>query len=444
MLTPFASAYTGAGSSEAHLTFQHWVELSEEEHSRAAATAAINAQLAHLFGPLSIGRVLGAPKLDEVISDVVIEKRILQKAEKDKEEISQYYAQYSYSGTMVLKNKLTTAIRIPLPNNPWTIWSTSVENKKTKINPCTDETYQGEGDFWYFWSPRRKGCGRSVLKEDRDYTFVNAHAAVIPNVTSSYPEYEKLPDEDGNILITLIMGKNEPSRIRDPHNREKLKGEENAKNFRAIEKLLAGMGFTSRIWANEEIKVIVREDLNPYPYVEEFTFRYEDGRTLSIRLVYTVTDIGSQSNGFHYFLENALEKSSVMIYDGHSGLGSNLDLALVRDAVATKFHINLNKTKYQIYFFNSCTSYAYYNDVFFEKKRVPDSKDKKGSKYLDILTTGLETAFDGSVQTNMALINAIHTWASTGEKTSYQDLAKEMESNNLFGVNGDEDNPKEP
>src|SRR6185295_4508102 len=126
------------------------------------------------------------------------------------------------------------------------------------------------------------------------------------------------------------------------------------------------------------------------------------------------------------------------------GLGGNLDLGAMREASHNSFQFNFPKNRYQIYFFNSCTSYAYYTDMFFDRKRVKNSADLKGSKYLDILATGLETAFDGSEKTDMALIDAIHQWAKTGQETSYQTLAVRMEADNLFGINGDEDNPTRP
>lgn len=432
MQTSMAWSYTAKNSTEAILTFKDWVELPDF-HSPRAANQAIKEQLNYLFGPLSIGSVLAAPKEDQEISDV----QIIQKPDGN------YVATYVYKGTIVLKDGPTDQIKLMMPNNPFTIWQASVENlKANQLNPCTDPDYQSEGDFWYFWSPLRPGCNK-YLKEGRDYHTIVGHVARKPNMRISFPEYTKLPDENGRIQVTLIMGKDEPSRIRSPYNRKKGHDDLNAINYRKIAAELKQNGFTERQWTNEEIKTVVRKPLSPYPFVLEFSKKFKGpyARELVVQMVYTTIDIASQSNGFHYFLEYALEQSAVTIYDGHSGLGGNLDLSSIRSAVNNSFKFNLNKTRYQIYFFSSCTSYAYYNDVFFAKKVIPGSSDQRGSKYLDILTSGMETPFDGSVKVNLALIQAINYWAATGKKTSYQQLAQRMENmDNLFGVNGDEDN----
>lgn len=66
--------------------------------------------------------------------------------------------------------------------------------------------------------------------------------------------------------------------------------------------------------------------------------------------------------------------------------------------------------------------------------------DPKGSKNLDILTNGLSTYFNTIANSNFALLNAFDKYAQKGERTTYQQLAQQIDSDNLFGVNGDEDN----
>ena len=126
-----------------------------------------------------------------------------------------------------------------------------------------------------------------------------------------------------------------------------------------------------------------------------------------------------------------------MIYDGHSGLGGHLDLADIEST--EQFKITPDPSRYQIYFFNSCTSYTYFNTDYFARKQT--SADPRGTKNLDILANGLATAFDVMHDTNLALLRAIDAWSSGKAKTSYQELAAQIDSENLFGVIGDEDNP---
>jgi hypothetical protein len=83
---------------------------------------------------------------------------------------------------------------------------------------------------------------------------------------------------------------------------------------------------------------------------------------------------------------------------------------------------------------------AKYPSKFFKQKKNP--KDPHGTKFLDIITTGLETPFDGSAEASGTLFRAINAWAMGVKPTGYQTLLKGLTMENLIGVNGDEDNPK--
>ena len=124
-----------------------------------------------------------------------------------------------------------------------------------------------------------------------------------------------------------------------------------------------------------------------------------------------------------------------MVYDGHSGLGGHLDLESIEETHG--FKISMPKKQHQIFFFNSCSSYTYYNLSYLERKG--------GAEYLDIMVNGLATAFDVLHNTNMELVEAIDLWANNRAPRSYQAIAKSNDSGNLFAVNGDDEgNPTTP
>ena len=82
-----------------------------------------------------------------------------------------FRAFYNFKGTVLIKKGPKTVYDIMLPNNPDTIYSSGQSGAH---NPCTDDHYQGEGDFWYFWNPHNPGC---KLKEKQDYQIVSADFA---------------------------------------------------------------------------------------------------------------------------------------------------------------------------------------------------------------------------------------------------------------------------
>jgi hypothetical protein len=87
--------------------------------------------------------------------------------------------------------------------------------------------------------------------------------------------------------------------------------------------------------------------------------------------------------------------------------------------------------------------------MFFNRKKVRGEinpvthKPDTGTWNLDIVATGLETDFEGGVETNMELITTVHNWIAGAPPKSYRTLIKNLENDNLSGVNGDEDNPTE-
>lgn len=213
--------------------------------------------------------------------------------------------------------------------------------------------------------------------------------------------------------------------------------DENADTYRDLRTNLLRMGYQSSLWTHAQIAELIDSRARRLPFVEEFVKRTPRA-TLVIRAFFGPTGINEDSRAFHYFFKDAIENASVMIYDGHSGLGGHLDLPSIEDE--NGFRVRPNPNRYQIYFFNSCSSYSYYNSMFFGRKR--STRDPRGTRNLDILTNGLATYFNVTHDTNVALISAIDAWANGKARVSYQEFARQIDSDNLFGVNGDEDNPK--
>lgn len=416
--------YAAKNSSEVQMSFTHQVEVivSNRPPSEKRSRQAIEDQLRHMFGSMAAQEVQGVPRGDHEVN-------ILQSTQTSE---YTYQVQYEFNGTILLENSTKRTYSFFLPNNPYTIYLASSDRGNY---PCTDPHYQSEGDFWYFWNPLQKGC---PLKNPEHYQTVTAKIKKIPNTKISYPEYSRLVDSKGNIKISLLMGMDDPSLDRDPNTSRDI----NAENFRQIKKDLLALNFENSMASDTEIQKITPQT-NQKPYIENFNKTFErDGKKISIlvQIFYGPSGIEEESQNFHFAFKDALENSSVMIYDGHSGLGGHLDLPSIEQT--ENFKIKLNTKKYQIYFFNSCSSYSYYNSMFFDQKRT--STDPKGTKNLDILTNGLLTYFYAMHSTNMNLIKAILAWAEGKATVSYQALAKDIDSNNLFGINGDEDNPTTP
>lgn len=407
--SPRGLFYTGFESSEALVEFSHWVEY---EGPRAPGQLQqqdqVEKQIAHLFGPLAAAEFPAAPKTDHQIqiTDVV------------KLTNNIFRINYTYRGHFAVRYGVENKLNIYLPHNPDKIYAAGEVNYH---NPCTDSHYQSEGDFWYFWNPANHGCR---LQNGRDFTIIQANLLRLPNEKTSYPEYARLADLNGNLNISLFFGMDSPTRKPDPRRSEDV----NANNFTRTVEALKRLGFKS-----------IQRESNSIYYTEIFEKIYSGKnaiRKMQVKTYFGPTGINENVTGFHRLLKEALEKDAVMIYDGHSGLGGHLDLQSIEYSLGSK--IVFPQDRYQILFFNSCSSYPYYNTQYFERKKT--EVDPRGSKNLDILTNGLSTYFNTIANSNFALLSAFDKFAQTGERTTYQKLAQEIDSDNLFGVNGDEDN----
>jgi hypothetical protein len=465
LVTSSSHAYTSYKSSEAVLNYDAFLDIPFEvkkgkvvkrwpTHKKVldliVGTDEVAGQVQYMFGPMIINaamdeiqkdflnRKYSAPKGDEVITNIEVEERE-----------DGYRAYYHYKGTIVVQNGPKKYYNIALPRNPADLYARSL--LKSGKNPCTDPKYPSFDDFWYFWSPDWDGCKERITpynasSEEGDYLVIRADMQRLPNVASSRPEYENLVQDGGEIKVSLLMGMDDPKNMMNPilsaKKENKKRDDLNAQNFRGLKKEFEDAGFVAKPWSRERIAALVPYKITRYPYAEDLVYEGYDGeRATKMTVTMFFGQTGSDqkhSTPFHFFFRDALMHSSVLIYDGHSGLGSNLFLPWLKRFYEIGF--NPSKKQYQIYYFNACSSYAYYNNLFFDRKKT--ESDPTGTKMLDIITSAAEASFGSGVQTNFSLINSVHKWAKTGRATSYQALMKRLEDDNLAGVNGDEDNPE--
>jgi hypothetical protein len=315
---------------------------------------------------------------------------------------------YEYSDIAVFAKSLFSGgirqISFVLPKDPVTIYG---KGMSAGVNKCTDEHYNSEGDFWYFWNPYQEGCpikGSELVK-------VRADVSPMNSTTGTYPDYKALYGDNGNgevFEIAFLVGVDENFR----------NGDMGKQTFKDAFAALKEAGFT----------VTVDE-----PRRKRLSLRAGDRRT---SLVMYLAEPGSAE--FEKLAVQGMKNSDVFLYDGHSGLGGYLDPTQLAGGA-----LSLPVDKYQIFAFHGCSTYAYYNSGYFKLKKT--SSDPKGTKNLDIITTGIGAAFEVGAKSDVALITDL----AGGERPSWQTIidnihAAEGDSSALTHVNGDEDNPRKP
>lgn len=334
-----------------------------------------------------------------------------------------YKVNYSFSGKGVFPKELTEYTFETVLSNK-NLWETS-QGKCNKADPDI-----GSSNFWYLWDPFLKDC---PLKNGLHYTSVKASLARVVQTAQTYPEYEKLV-KNNEMKISVVFGFDSyTEKLREPlPNKENLyqPGAASFVNFKRF--LNNQLGFASELWSEEKIRQLYNPNKGMLPYIEEFTKETVRGR-MTITVFYGQTGLFAESRGFHYFLKRALKNDSVIMYEGHSGIGKNINLKMIEDQSGIKMTLNPD---YQILYLGSCLPYAYYGDMYFKQKMTKE--DPKGTKKLDILAYAKEAHFNNREGYN--LINALKIFMDNKERYTYQKIVTDSPKD-FFGVIGDEDNP---
>ncbi|OGS59955.1 MAG: hypothetical protein A3J79_02395 [Elusimicrobia bacterium RIFOXYB2_FULL_62_6] len=401
MLYKIPAGYTGAIS-----------QVLSNPSQRQKITELVNLQLQHMYGAFTTHPGFvdnpGIPSGDYKVT--------LQGAQ-DAADRGPRYAMitYTYDDTVVFAKGLfqgggATRIQFVLPLDPVTIYSKGFPSKDSDTNLCTDEHYNSEGDFWYFWNPYQEGCPIS----GDDLVAVQTDLAPLPVTHNTYPEYAKLYGNNGGgstLQVSYLVGVDEGFSS----------GDLGKKTFQDAFVGLKGLGFKATADTARAKKLTLSAG----------------GKTVVIDMQL----MDPNSGEFAAEAVSAMKTADIFIYDGHSGLGGYLNPErLAADSGQT---LTLPKNKYQIFVFQGCSTYAYYNSAFFQLKK--SSSDPKGSKNLDIITTGIGAAFDVGAKVDVSFIKSV----ATGQRPSWQtilDNVRKAEGYNsaLSHINGDEDNPKTP
>ncbi len=466
-------ASTGATTDEAILEFDGIAELvrkrkSEPGPSAAEARKHAEWQVQHLFGPMELGRKFGNPKAAPMGNHLLTNSskphctanskaagcRDLE-VRKKVGSSNVYQIFYHYKGNVVIEKGRADRYQVYLPTDPDQVFeSAQVGAEKNEagqwVSKCVDPEFPAKIEFWYFWSPA-PAYGKCPLKKNVDYQIFPGQITRLSSVAPTYPDYKRLIEKD-KVSVYMIYGKDDPDHTTNPMGRTI---DIDARMYVEAYNDLKKLGFTVTDAKNpvSESEVLRRLTMrkNPalkdqgLPHLEIATKQFANGVTMEILMFYGQTEIDYQEHRwFHYALRAAAKDAALMIYDGHSGLGKSGSIAAIMAERGNAFKFEFNPKKYQIFYFNSCSSYAYYNAQFFNHKRPaaernnPDYKEKN----LVMVANGLST--DWFLKSDMGLVWAVHDFLDSGKWKSFQEIADDLDTGNLNIILGDENGPRRP
>ena len=355
---------------EVKFSFQAQFQTSED----GGAVELADAHAQHLFGYFQSPSVVSMFKLNSDTLGVAAPKLpLFYSILSDKKTGSVRTISYKTSGTLLMNKK--TAKKLLAQEN-WTI-SLPYDLDNYYDENCTDEHYNTFGDFWYFYDPFRKGCEYLAKAPMGAAVTLKIKEIAQPNDISAGFKAMRADNGNGDLFeIATINGFSESSTDKEDDGRV---------NFEALNEWLVKQGFTMKVLAKFETRPVL-----------EFTklVKTDEGKTINFRIVRLLaeTGVGTKNVTFAKFFKNAMERSDVVVYNGHSGLGGNLDIPSIEEKSG---EIQFNPKKRQLFFFDSCSSYSYYLYPFEQKK----SKGK-----IDIITQGLQSYFWTEVPSLQALL----------------------------------------
>lgn len=400
LATQVSAQILSPNATEVDFTYEAIVEVPLNETFIDSISAA-RFQAQHMFGifssPTIIGRMginsnnihgIGGPKSQSEV--LILSEEVIEKNQKS---FARIY--YKNSGQMILHNNAAEKVlakglfNIPLPTNPFKIY-----RKK-----CTDSHYDTFGDFWYFYDPYREGCERLSQDPLAQNVVIQVKKSKTRNIQRS-AELPLLRGDNGNgnlFSIYLIHGFSEDKK--DPQDDGRI-------NYQGAHDYLIEKGF-----AFERLKKNTPYSLNLY----KKTVVLSTGETIRIEVksLLVETAVESTSKVFADFFKQAVAKADVIIYEGHSGLGGNLNIPEL-ERKAGKF---VFPNKKQIYYFDSCSSYSYYLDHFNAYKTKTN---------IDVVTNGLSSYFHTSPLVLKEFLN--YLVGTDNRNFQWMTILKKMES----------------
>lgn len=417
--------YSNSGV-EADVSFEADYQMEGAQPSQADALGELRNLIYYMAGPLQQSSPIAGPKFDHRL-------RVLSITPAQ----GGWRVRYQFSGTFVIEAKKFQNFKIFLPKSAKNIYRQAYNPSGWSPftrHPCIEaqlEEYLSEKYFWYFWNPQKSGCR---LKAGEHYDVITPKVSLKNNFSNqSFPEYERLPNPAGDLDIMIFFGVDQDKNgLKSPES----SGDVNAPNFRQIARSLSRQGFNQRRWNSQDFQTFCSTNKPLDQTIDEFS-RQDGPRKITVRVLWGMTSLRPEALPFYCLLNHAVSRSSVTIYNGHSGLGASLFLTQLKQQYPYPFQ--LNKSQYQILAFNGCSSYGYYNIDFFRDKAT--SSDPEGTKNLEVITNGIAGSFGDLGDMTLSILNAVLDWSKSGEKTSYQKIIDRMGTSYLTSVNGDEDNP---
>jgi hypothetical protein len=276
---------------------------------------------------------------------------------------------------------------------------------------CGKSEY-GSENYWHDFNPTATGCKLA----DGDVTRTKSTVRKAKNFTTGkYPEYDQVWS-DKALKVVAIFG---------------AAGSSTDANDEGVQQYEAFMqGAQSSVPGATK-----KENAPPSSVTKDVTvagtIRTNDG-VQNVAVTGLLMDtLYTAGPAFEARYAELSKDADLVLYNGHSELSKNTN-ALARLGTVTK-------GKYQIFFFDSCDTFAYLDTALTDRRVATNgaASDPKGTRYLDIVTNVLPSYFFHYADNSLAVFRALLT---PDAPKSYNELLTSMPKDQIVVVSGEEDN----
>jgi hypothetical protein len=276
---------------------------------------------------------------------------------------------------------------------------------------CNDGDDFSVDQFFYYFVPLKSSCPLRIKQPSEKGYAVRVHFELkvsTNNTEDKYPEYQKIW-KDGKLISTIIFSKNNPGSTSN--------GDAGISSYNSTyQRIRAIFGRPDYISHQFSGSPGAR-----YPVLE---LRYAEPKlVLFLRLEDSLTQTSADFPA--WYSERTLDSDLVM-YNGHSGYGQNID----RLGKLGKF----TRGKYQIFFVNGCGTFAYLSDDLF-KNHGAVNPGFKPSKHLDVIQNTLASYFSQNKVATAVILQAL-----IKKEESYLQILRKLDTRQRALVDGEEDN----
>ena len=370
-----------------------------------AARTAIVAQLAYTQGILTT-----AERGNGHVGQVTLTEVVESPAASGKKTIK-YTAQLPVAWPKD-GNAVPESYDLPVPKDV-----TALESFNTKYDGKCGANEYGVDNFWHDWNPKAQGCVIADQDVSRSRATVKPFAG---ETTGKYPEYD-LMWKDNELDVVAIFGL-----IDGGGDSDKDPGVGEYNRFIAGTQ---GLLTRSAVTKNTKSASVLRDTTITGTVTVA-------GQQRPVKIdVLLVSEMQSVGTDFDTRYDPISEKADLIMYDGHAGLGKNVNALARKGKVAAG--------KYQLVLLNGCQTFAYIDTTMNDRRIEANgaASDPKGTRFMDVMGNALPGFANNLASMSVALVSAA---VKADTPKTFNDLMATMPQEHLVVVFGEEDNRFKP